>query len=171
MKATIAAAATLSLLAGCAPLSPPGYNPRYAHYHPPPRVYAYAGYAYPALQAALAPPPTATAPGAQPAPGPNSAPPPATAAASGPSLSSQRPQSDPYNPYTPEQMNRGIAEAVGLASLLSMGSGGPGGGGGGGGSPSSFIDPDAPGLYHTDPPEPYSCSWGYATLGTCVGPR
>jgi|SRR5271166_5111304 len=76
-------------------------------------------------------------------------------------------------PYSQEELMTGIGEALGFATLLTGGMGGPptGGGGGGGRESAPYIAPDIPSPYRPDPPEPYPCSWGYATMGTCVGPR
>jgi hypothetical protein len=137
----LAAASALGL-AGCATLTPPGYPPRYAH-HQLPRVYAYPAYPapgpYPAYpMPASLPPAQQAASGAYPVPG-----------------TPLGPQSNPYNPYTQEQMATGIAEALGFAALLSAGlegnsSGGPstGGGGtftgGGGGLPDFTLHGEPP---------------------------
>jgi len=93
-------------------------------------------------------------------------PPPAQA-----SLPASVPQTS--TPYSQQELATGIAEAWGLATLIGGGLDNtppPRGGGGGGGLPDFRLH----GPSHSDggdPPEPYPCSWGYATLGTCVGPR
>ena len=135
----IVAVSALALLAGCVALPPrAGYPPRIS-YRLPPYAYRYATPVYPAPQATAA------------------------------QLPASRPQTgDPYNPYTPEQMTAGIAEATGLAALISGGEWSPPLPGGGGGRPGPFISPDVPSP-RASPPEPYNCAWGYASLSTCVG--
>jgi hypothetical protein len=140
MKAVAAAVSALAL-AGCATFPPPpGYSPLYAH-HRPSRVY-YASPAYPAPGPYPAYPMPGPLPPAQQAP-----PPPGVYPVPG---TPQTPQRDPYNPYTQEQMATGIAEALGLAALLSTGLGatstGSGGTftGGGGGLPDFTLHGEPP---------------------------
>lgn len=135
MKPLVAITA-LAVLTGCAVVPPrPGYPPiAYRHL---PNAWRYVQPVYPVPQATFAP----------------GAPPP---------VSQLQPN---YNtPYTPEQMTTGVAEATGLAALLTGGQWTPPTPGGGGGRPGPVISPDA------DRPEPYNCAWGFSSTATCVGP-